>query len=186
MQSWFVRDDGDNYRLTDVKPGGEGSKHVLLASMSFSIRHCIHACTPNACTRVLQVESWPYHKSDDDLPDLVQMLHAGHPNVLNLLRKRHTSGEPYTRVGMRGVLVSVNPFRQLDIYGTELMYTYYKASAVVQTSALSPHIFAVAGEALRSLRDDRTSQSVCCSTDTIAAMPSASVRLTITGAARRS
>lgn len=106
---------------------------------------------------------WRYVGGDDNQLDLVQMLHAHEPNVLSALRKRHLAREPYTRVGVRGVLISVNPFQTLDIYGEEQMHEYYKSADAVQTSLLKPHIFAVASEALRSLRDDRVSQSIVTS-----------------------
>ena len=45
-----------------------------------------------------------------------------------------------------------------------LMHEHYRSSEVLAgESSLSPHIFAVAGEALRSLRDDLISQSIVTS-----------------------
>ena len=65
------------------------------------------------------VEKWPYYREDDEAVDLVQMQYAEGPNVLSLLKRRFLAGQPYTRIGMRGVLISVNPYRKLDIYGAE-------------------------------------------------------------------
>lgn len=93
-------------------------------------------------------EKWQHIPGDDEQDDLVQMLNADEPNVLSALRKRHVAGHPYTRVGVRGVLISVNPYQTVDVYGTDLMYEYYKSSDSVQTSMLKPHIFAVASEAV--------------------------------------
>lgn len=61
--------------------------------------------------------------------------------------------------GIGIVLVSVNPYRRLDLYSNELIWTFTGRSR----EELEPHLFAVAEEAYNSLLNEGGSQSIIVS-----------------------
>ncbi|KAF6120502.1 myosin IA [Phyllostomus discolor] len=78
--------------------------------------------------------------------DLVLLEPLEQESLLKNLQLRYEKKEIYTYIG--NVLVSVNPYQQLPIYGPDFIdkyrdYTFYE---------LKPHIFAVANVAYQSLR----------------------------------
>ncbi|XP_045685202.1 unconventional myosin-Ia [Phyllostomus hastatus] len=78
--------------------------------------------------------------------DLVLLEPLEQESLLKNLQLRYEKKEIYTYIG--NVLVSVNPYQQLPIYGPEFIdkyrdYTFYE---------LKPHIYAVANVAYQSLR----------------------------------
>ena len=76
----------------------------------------------------------------------VELLFALFPSVLHNLNVRFLrSNMIYTYCGI--VLVALNPYQQLPIYGSESV-TAYSGRAVGE---MDPHIFAVAEEAYRCL-----------------------------------
>ena len=68
---------------------------------------------------------------------VVAVANVDTPNILNTLRHRHENGEVYTNVGALGILISVNPYRWMDIYTPELMRAHYEAFG---TKELAPHV----------------------------------------------
>ncbi|XP_054436230.1 unconventional myosin-Ia [Pteronotus mesoamericanus] len=78
--------------------------------------------------------------------DLVLLEPLEQESLLKNLQLRYENKEIYTYIG--NVLVSVNPYQQLPIYGTEFIdkyrdYTFYE---------LKPHIYALANVAYQSLK----------------------------------
>ena len=59
-------------------------------------------------------------------------------SVVEILDKRFQTGSPYTYIGE--VVVSINPYRQLNIYGNEVI-NEYRAREMWEKQ---PHIFALA------------------------------------------
>ena len=47
--------------------------------------------------------------------------------MLHTLDARHKSSAVYTKVGLKGILISVNPYKWVDIYGTAVMREHYEA-----------------------------------------------------------
>ena len=87
------------------------------------------------------------------------MANVDQPNILNTLRARHRAGlNPYTSVG--GIIISVNPFRWLDIYSTATMREHYEAFG---TKELPPHVFAIAADAYKALCVHGASQTIVTS-----------------------
>ncbi|XP_064389484.1 myosin-IIIb-like isoform X3 [Halichondria panicea] len=74
--------------------------------------------------------------------------------IVSQLWKRYKRKLIYTNVG--DILVSINPFQQLDIYNEKFSYLYCHA----HQSHLPPHIFAMAGSAYRAMGRDSVNQ--CC------------------------
>lgn len=85
-------------------------------------------------------------ESSVGVEDLVLLEPLEQESLLKNLQLRYEKKEIYTYIG--NVLVSVNPYQQLPIYGPEFIdkyrdYTFYE---------LKPHIYAVANVAYQSLR----------------------------------
>ncbi|XP_078390852.1 unconventional myosin-Ib-like [Cetorhinus maximus] len=75
-------------------------------------------------------------------------------SLLSNLKKRFNSDEIYTYIG--SVVVSINPYKGLPIYCQENINKYRNCNLF----ELSPHIYAIADEAYRSLRDRDKDQCV--------------------------
>ncbi|XP_041036145.1 unconventional myosin-Ib-like isoform X2 [Carcharodon carcharias] len=75
-------------------------------------------------------------------------------SLLSNLKKRFSSDEIYTYIG--SVVVSINPYKGLPIYCQENINKYRNCNLY----ELSPHIYAIADEAYRSLRDRDKDQCV--------------------------
>uniref|UniRef100_A0A4W3J562 Myosin IB n=1 Tax=Callorhinchus milii TaxID=7868 RepID=A0A4W3J562_CALMI len=73
---------------------------------------------------------------------------------LENIKKRFDHSEIYTYIG--SVVISMNPYRQLPIYTPEKVEEYRNRNFY----ELSPHIFALADEAYRSLRDQDKDQCI--------------------------
>lgn len=110
-------------------------------------------------------------KSNADLPplrnpdiliganDLTSLSYLHEPSVLYNLRVRFLQQNSiYTWCGI--VLVAVNPFYDLEIYGEEIIQTYHSNAALSQ---LDPHIYAVAEDAFTKLEYNNVNQSVIVS-----------------------
>lgn len=59
---------------------------------------------------------------DAGVPDFIQLTDISEPAFLANLKTRHQQGEIYTYIGE--VVVAVNPFRQLPIYGDDKIEEY--------------------------------------------------------------
>ncbi|XP_008001917.2 unconventional myosin-Ia [Chlorocebus sabaeus] len=86
--------------------------------------------------------------------DLVLLEPLVEESLLKNLQLRYESKEIYTYIG--NVVISVNPYQQLPIYGPEFIakyrdYTFYE---------LKPHIYALANVAYQSLRDRDRDQCI--------------------------
>lgn len=91
--------------------------------------------------------------------DLTSLSYLHEPSVLYNLRVRFLQHNSiYTWCGI--VLVAVNPFCDLDIYGEETIATYHSNYALSQ---LDPHIYAVAEDAFTKLEREDVNQSVIVS-----------------------
>ncbi|XP_051938625.1 unconventional myosin-Ib isoform X4 [Hippocampus zosterae] len=86
--------------------------------------------------------------------DMVLLEPLSEDSFLENLRKRFDHNEIYTYIG--SVVISVNPYRSLPIYSPEKVEEYRNRNFY----ELSPHIYALADEAYRSLRDQDKDQCI--------------------------
>ncbi|XP_057707924.1 unconventional myosin-Ib isoform X3 [Corythoichthys intestinalis] len=86
--------------------------------------------------------------------DMVLLEPLTEDSFLENLRKRFDHNEIYTYIG--SVVISVNPYRSLPIYSPEKVEEYRNRNFY----ELSPHIYALADEAYRSLRDQDKDQCI--------------------------
>ncbi|OCF76638.1 hypothetical protein I204_02336 [Kwoniella mangroviensis CBS 8886] len=78
--------------------------------------------------------------------DLASLSNLNEPSVLHAIATRYSRHLPYTYSGI--VLVALNPFSPLAIYGPEIIQAYSGR----KKGELEPHLFAIAEEALDCMR----------------------------------
>lgn len=86
--------------------------------------------------------------------DMVLLEPLSEDSFLDNLRKRFDHSEIYTYIG--SVVISLNPYRSLPIYTPDKVEEYRNRNFY----ELSPHIYALADEAYRSLRDQDKDQCI--------------------------
>jgi myosin heavy subunit len=77
--------------------------------------------------------------------------------IIHQIRQRYKNDDIYTYIG--NILIAVNPFKQLGIYGNTTLQKYFGKN----TSALDPHVFAVANITYQSLLREKIDQSIIIS-----------------------
>jgi myosin-5 len=77
--------------------------------------------------------------------------------VLHAIRSRYAQHEIYTYSGI--VLIAVNPFQRVALYGPEAIQSYTTKSK----TELDPHLFAIAQEAHVRMRKDNMGQTIIVS-----------------------
>ncbi|CAD6212984.1 unnamed protein product [Miscanthus lutarioriparius] len=91
----------------------------------------------------------------DGVDDLMQLSYLSEPSVLYNLQYRYSQDMIYTKAGP--VLVAVNPFKKVALYGSEYIDAYRNKSMD------SPHVYAIADAALREMKRDEVNQSIIIS-----------------------
>ncbi|KAM9508315.1 unconventional myosin-Vb isoform 2-T2 [Guaruba guarouba] len=109
----------------------------------------------------LQGNELPFLRNPDILVgenDLTALSYLHEPAVLHNLKVRFIeSNHIYTYCGI--VLVAINPYEQLPIYGQDVIYAYSGQNM----GDMDPHIFAVAEEAYKQMARDEKNQSIIVS-----------------------
>ncbi|XP_067320758.1 unconventional myosin-Vb isoform X2 [Anolis sagrei] len=116
------------------------------------------------------IQEYPIDPKADKLPflrnpdilvgenDLTALSYLHEPAVLHNLKVRFLeSNHIYTYCGI--VLVAINPYEQLPIYGQDVIYAYSGQNM----GDMDPHIFAVAEEAYKQMARDEKNQSIIVS-----------------------
>ena len=103
--------------------------------------------------------------SQDDLSreceNLVELDSFTEGLILHHIKERFARGTIYTFVG--SILVAVNPFRRLDVYGEDTMMQVWNQTRDGRGGGASPHVFAIAAQALYDLRETNRNQAVLIS-----------------------
>ncbi|KAE9406490.1 hypothetical protein BT96DRAFT_1014975 [Gymnopus androsaceus JB14] len=89
--------------------------------------------------------------------DLATLSHLNEPSVLHTIRNRYAQHSIYTYSGI--VLIAVNPFQRVTLYGPEIIQAY----AGRRRGELEPHLFAIAEDAYTAMRRDGTGQTIIVS-----------------------
>nr|KJB13453.1 hypothetical protein B456_002G076300 [Gossypium raimondii] len=87
--------------------------------------------------------------------DLIQLSYLNEPSVLQNLKYRYSRDMIYSKAGL--VLIAVNPYKDVQIYGEEFVTSYRQKAADI------PHVFATADTAYNEMMNDRVSQSIIIS-----------------------
>uniref|UniRef100_A0A0V0IZB4 Putative ovule protein n=1 Tax=Solanum chacoense TaxID=4108 RepID=A0A0V0IZB4_SOLCH len=87
--------------------------------------------------------------------DLIQLCYLNEPSVLHNLQYRYAQDRIYTKAGP--VLIAVNPFKEIQLYGSKLVTAYKKKLLD------SPHIYSIAETAYSQMMEDEVNQSIIIS-----------------------
>ncbi|XP_077460372.1 unconventional myosin-XV [Stigmatopora argus] len=93
----------------------------------------------------------------DGMEDLTQLPELNETTVLMNLKKRYDQDLIYTYIG--SILVSVNPYKMLNIYGTDMVLLYEGHGL----SDNPPHLFALANLAYTNMMDAKDNQCIVIS-----------------------
>ncbi|KAF9066848.1 P-loop containing nucleoside triphosphate hydrolase protein [Rhodocollybia butyracea] len=89
--------------------------------------------------------------------DLATLSHLNEPSVLHTIRNRYAQHSIYTYSGI--VLIAVNPFQRVTLYGPEIIQAY----AGRRRGDLEPHLFAIAEDAYTAMRKEGMGQTIIVS-----------------------
>ncbi|RDX45496.1 hypothetical protein OH76DRAFT_1408073 [Lentinus brumalis] len=89
--------------------------------------------------------------------DLATLSHLNEPSVLHTIRNRYGQHSIYTYSGI--VLIAVNPFQRVALYGPEVIQAYNGR----RRGELEPHLFAIAEDAYTAMSRDGTGQTIIVS-----------------------
>ena len=111
-------------------------------------------CTACVHPSVHLIAPFPPSLQKGGLSNLVNLDEFGEGAVIHQLRERYSRDEIYTNIGT--ILVSVNPYKALPIYGAQQVDNYRAAAETgpQALAALEPHIFAIAAQAYALLYED--------------------------------
>ncbi|XP_069384888.1 unconventional myosin-Va isoform X4 [Paralichthys olivaceus] len=136
--------------LTKDYKNGDASLQLMLEDGT-NIEHTLDPKTKNL----------PYLRNPDILVgenDLTALSYLHEPAVLHNLKVRFIDSKLiYTYCGI--VLVAINPYETLQIYGTDIINAYSGQNM----GDMDPHIFAVAEEAYKQMARDERNQSIIVS-----------------------
>ncbi|XP_056890902.1 unconventional myosin-XV [Takifugu flavidus] len=106
-------------------------------------------CMPTACHRP---KRWA-----EGMEDMTQLPELNETTVVMNLKKRYDQELIYTYIG--SILVSVNPYKLLNIYGTDMVLQYASSSL----SDNPPHLFAIANISYTTMMDAKNDQCIIIS-----------------------
>ncbi|KDN37434.1 hypothetical protein RSAG8_10169, partial [Rhizoctonia solani AG-8 WAC10335] len=86
--------------------------------------------------------------------DLATLSHLNEPSVLHTIRNRYAQHSIYTYSGI--VLIAVNPFQRVALYGPEIIQAYSGR----RKGELEPHLFAIAEDAYTRMTKDSEGQTI--------------------------
>ncbi|KAN0075236.1 P-loop containing nucleoside triphosphate hydrolase protein [Tylopilus felleus] len=89
--------------------------------------------------------------------DLATLSHLNEPSVLHTIRNRYAQHSIYTYSGI--VLIAVNPFQRVTLYGPEIIQAY----SARKRGELEPHLFAIAEDAYTAMAKDGIGQTIIVS-----------------------
>eukprot|EP00039_Didymoeca_costata_P008037 m.107235 g.107235 ORF g.107235 m.107235 type:complete len:1313 (+) comp13919_c0_seq1:97-4035(+) len=95
-----------------------------------------------------------FTKKEVGVGDMVLLEEITEDAILDNINKRLTNSDIYTYIGP--VVVSVNPYKKLDIYSNEVIDSYYGRNRY----EMAPHIYALTETAYRDLKDQNLDQVV--------------------------
>ncbi|KAG6609398.1 myosin-like protein [Phytophthora cinnamomi] len=103
--------------------------------------------------------------------DLVLLPSVSETSILENLKMRHAADVIYSYIGH--VLVVVNPYKWLDIYGEDSMHAYTHKARI----DVPPHVFATAEETYRTMLSEEDNQCVIISGESGAGKTEASKQI---------
>jgi myosin heavy subunit len=96
------------------------------------------------------------YEEPTSVEDLIKLSHLHEPSVLHVLEERYKSSKIYTDTGP--VLIAINPFKNLDIYNTDMLNEYK-----IDKQPNISHVYKVGYNALKSLLEFERNQTILAS-----------------------
>ncbi|KIY50413.1 myosin-1 [Fistulina hepatica ATCC 64428] len=112
-----------------------------------------------------------FKKKQVGVSDMTLLTTISNESVNENLKKRWTNGEIYTYIG--AVLISVNPFRDLGIYGDDTLQKYRGKNRL----EVPPHVFGIAESAYYNMKAYNENQCVIISGESGAGKTEAAKRI---------
>ncbi|KAH7886055.1 P-loop containing nucleoside triphosphate hydrolase protein [Phlebopus sp. FC_14] len=112
-----------------------------------------------------------FKKKQVGVSDMTLLTTISNDSINDNLQKRWTNGEIYTYIG--GVLISVNPFRDLGIYTDEVLHKYKGKNRL----EVPPHVFSIAESAYYNMNAYHENQCVIISGESGAGKTEAAKRI---------
>lgn len=81
--------------------------------------------------------------------DLTHLSYLNEPGILHVLRHRYGGDTVYTTAGP--VLVAVNPFKAVPLYGPEAARHYSRRGSEEAADSYEPHVFLTADQAYKQV-----------------------------------
>eukprot|EP00002_Diphylleia_rotans_P012413 TRINITY_DN2428_c0_g1_i1.p1 TRINITY_DN2428_c0_g1~~TRINITY_DN2428_c0_g1_i1.p1 ORF type:complete len:1093 (+),score=254.33 TRINITY_DN2428_c0_g1_i1:94-3372(+) len=101
--------------------------------------------------------TWKKALKQEGVDDMTLLAKLKNEEISSNLRLRHQHGIIYTYIGP--VLISVNPFRNLDIYSDEILREYGNRSR----TEMPPHVYAISEESYRNMMNEQEHQCIIIS-----------------------
>mmetsp|Transcript_15930 Transcript_15930/g.18606 ORF Transcript_15930/g.18606 Transcript_15930/m.18606 type:complete len:1766 (-) Transcript_15930:467-5764(-) len=142
----WLRDDEDMYVPAKVagtfKQGEKGTVTNMMTKSTYTV-------TAKESSDMLPMDEQSLEPTDD----MVGLKQLDEPALLHNLRLRYEKDEIYTNIG--SILVSVNPFKKLNIYSPDVVDSFMKNGSLNNP----PHIYGVADRAYKNLIENNQNQS---------------------------
>ncbi|KAI3647637.1 hypothetical protein MP228_007858 [Amoeboaphelidium protococcarum] len=104
----------------------------------------------------------PMHQSSvASVSDMTLLADLHEASLLHNISQRYLNDLMYTFTG--NILVAVNPYKQLDIFGGDLVRRYYEMGKSKVITDMDPHIYAIANEAYSQMLRKQENQCVVIS-----------------------
>eukprot|EP00026_Physarum_polycephalum_P000803 Phypoly_transcript_00804.p1 GENE.Phypoly_transcript_00804~~Phypoly_transcript_00804.p1 ORF type:complete len:1167 (+),score=243.05 Phypoly_transcript_00804:427-3927(+) len=100
---------------------------------------------------------WSNNLKTAGVDDMTLLSKVTNEQILDNLKKRYEANIIYTSIG--DVLISVNPFKMLPIYSSDVLEEYIGRSRI----ELAPHVYGVAEAAYRAMLNEKENQCVIIS-----------------------
>lgn len=98
--------------------------------------------------------AWKDVMNQSGLDDMTLLSKLTNEQISQNLKERFDNGIIYTNIG--DVLISMNPYQWLQIFGTEIIHSYVGKARI----ELPPHIYGVAEQSYRSLVNENENQCI--------------------------
>ncbi|KAL1521199.1 hypothetical protein AB1Y20_022751 [Prymnesium parvum] len=118
--------------------------------------------TPNGASEVLdrnKADVFPANPTGTTAPDHCALIHLNEPCILENTRLRYNADAIYTYTGK--ILVALNPFGPLKIYGEETMQHYLDKE--IGARGVGPHVYAMGEAAYKHVRRAKSPASLIMS-----------------------